>query len=58
MAKIQALSVNRLTDGWKFKQADDPTQDVWLPVKKVPTNVHLDLMEHGKYVLTGIERKE
>jgi hypothetical protein len=23
-----------------------------MPVKKVPTNVHLDLIDNGKYVLT------
>lgn len=53
MAKAQALSVHRLSNGWTFKQADDEAQDAWLSVKTVPTNVHLDLMDHGKYVLTG-----
>lgn len=58
MAKAQALTVVPLTDGWTFKQADDAAQDAWLPVKKVPTNVHLDLMDHGKYVLTRIVRRK
>jgi beta-mannosidase len=48
MAKAQALTVCRLSDGWTFKQADDTTEDAWLSVKTVPTNVHLDLIEHGK----------
>jgi len=49
MAKAQALVVHRLTDGWSFKQADDEAKDAWMTVKRVPTNVHLDLIEHGKY---------
>ena len=52
MAKARALKVDRLSEGWAFKQADDTTKDVWMPVKKVPTNVHLDLMDNGKYVVT------
>ncbi|KAJ4376666.1 hypothetical protein N0V86_006782 [Didymella sp. IMI 355093] len=48
MAKAQILTAHRLTDGWSFKQADDTAEDAWLSVKTVPTNVHLDLIEHGK----------
>lgn len=54
MAKAQALSVHRLTDGWSFKQADDEAKESWMTVKKVPTNVHLDLIEHGKYVIVEL----
>ena len=50
MAKLQFLSCHQLSEGWLFKQADDVTEDAWMPVKRVPTNVHLDLMEAGKYV--------
>lgn len=46
----RATSVCSLTDGWAFKQADDASENAWLPVKKVPTNVHLDLIDHAKYV--------
>jgi len=46
----QALLTHTLTDGWFFKQADDDSEDAWLPVARVPTNVHLDLIDHGKYV--------
>lgn len=49
MAKAQALSVQQLSKGWTFKQGDD-AEDSWMPVKSVPTNVHLDLMDNGKYV--------
>jgi beta-mannosidase len=52
MAKAQALHIDKLSEGWTFKQADNTTKDAWMPVKKVPTNVHLDLMNNGKYVLT------
>ncbi|KAH7128385.1 glycoside hydrolase superfamily [Dendryphion nanum] len=44
----QALTVHHLTDGWTFKQTDHTTEDAWLPVAKVPTNVHLDLIDNGK----------
>ncbi|KAF2247067.1 glycoside hydrolase family 2 protein [Trematosphaeria pertusa] len=44
----QAMAVHRLTDGWSFRQTDDTAGDAWLPVKRVPTNVHLDLIDNGK----------
>ncbi|KAF1927066.1 glycoside hydrolase family 2 protein [Didymella exigua CBS 183.55] len=48
MAKAQVLKAHCLTDGWTFRQSDDTADDAWLSVKTVPTNVHLDLIEHGK----------
>lgn len=42
------MVVHDLTDGWMFKQTDAQNDNAWLPVKRVPTNVHLDLMENGK----------
>jgi hypothetical protein len=48
----QALAAHHLTEGWVFKQTDDTGEDAWLPVAKVPTNVHLDLIDNGKYVIT------
>jgi beta-mannosidase len=50
MTDAVILSAVTLTEDWKFKQSDDTTEDAWLNVKQVPTNVHLDLIEHGKYV--------
>lgn len=47
----QALTVYGLTSGWSFRQTDDPSEDAWLPVARVPTNVHLDLIDHEKYAL-------
>ncbi|KAF2277282.1 beta-mannosidase precursor [Westerdykella ornata] len=43
-----AYAVHHLTDGWTFKQTDDSGEDAWLPVKRVPTNVHLDLIDNVK----------
>lgn len=40
-----------LRSGWKCKQVDDDSENAWLPVSKVPTAIHLDLQENGKYVL-------
>lgn len=40
-----ARTVHVLEKGWQFKQTD--TED-WLPVARVPTNVHLDLIDNGK----------
>ena len=37
-----------LTSGWSFKQTDT---DEWISVKRVPTNVHLDLLDHEKYCI-------
>jgi beta-mannosidase len=41
-----------LTSGWSFKQSDT---DEWLSVKRVPTNVHLDLLDHEKYHIPLIQ---
>jgi beta-mannosidase len=49
---VEAMRTHCLTDGWTFKQADDTSNDAWLPVKRVPTNVHLDLIDNHRYVIT------
>lgn len=49
MTNAQPLSSVTLTDGWKFKQTDHTDEDAWMTVQRVPTNVHLELIEHGKY---------
>lgn len=41
-------TVHVLTSDWHFKQTDDDDDATWLPVARVPTNVHLDLLAHGK----------
>lgn len=39
-----------LESGWQFKQTDT---DEWLPVARVPTNVHLDLINNKRSVTTA-----
>ncbi|KAF9889473.1 hypothetical protein FE257_007376 [Aspergillus nanangensis] len=38
----------QLTTGWSMRQADDLSQDSWLPVKTVPSQVHVDLLANEK----------
>jgi beta-mannosidase len=40
----EAVVVRELTSSWEFKQTD---LDDWMPVKSVPTNVHLDLVDNN-----------
>jgi beta-mannosidase len=40
-----------LSTGWEFKLTEETTLDSWLPVAKVPTTVHLDLLDNKKYDL-------
>jgi beta-mannosidase len=43
----QPLTTHELATGWEFKQTHDKSPGAWLGAKNVPTNVHLDLLEHG-----------
>lgn len=45
MSKLRTSQA--LDSGWSFRQTD--SHDDWLGVKKVPTNVHLDLLDHKLY---------
>ncbi|KAL3441821.1 glycoside hydrolase superfamily [Aspergillus insuetus] len=36
-----------LDHGWMFKDASDDKPESWLPVSKVPSVVHLDLLDNG-----------
>ena len=51
MATTRAMQIQELVTGWSFKQTDS---EEWLPVKKVPTNVHLDLLDNKKYSLSRL----
>jgi len=44
-AMAEKMSVYDLVEGWEFKQTD---LEEWMPVKTVPTNVHLDLMANER----------
>jgi beta-mannosidase len=45
----QLRSKQELKTGWQLKQQDDPKEE-WLPVKKIPSQVHVDLLANEKYV--------
>lgn len=38
----------QLVSGWTFRQHQGPSTE-WLPVEKVPTQVHTDLLANKKY---------
>lgn len=40
----QPRTTHTLERGWEFKQTD---AEKWMPVARVPTNVHLDLIDNG-----------
>lgn len=44
-----STTTQELSADWWFKQADESSDEEWLPVSKVPTVVHVDLQENGKY---------
>ncbi|KAI1330618.1 glycoside hydrolase family 2 protein [Xylariaceae sp. FL0255] len=37
-----------LCDGWQFREDDETDSNDWMPVKRVPTEVHLDLIANEK----------
>lgn len=55
---VTAFKRIELRKNWLFRQAGDNEHDdldsdsdsAWMPVARVPTNVHLDLLANGKYV--------
>jgi len=40
-----AMEVHDMSKGWQFKEIDS---EEWLPVARVPTNVHMDLIDNKK----------
>lgn len=47
----QPFESRQLTSGWSFKESGAKE---WLPVARVPTNVHLDLLDNDKYAIKFI----
>lgn len=45
------FSSETLSTGWEFKITEGGPLESWLPVAKVPTTVHLDLLDNKKYDL-------
>lgn len=52
-ADMALFSSEALSTGWEFKLTEGSPPDSWLPVAKVPTVVHLDLLDNKKYDLTA-----
>lgn len=52
-ADMALFSSEELSTGWEFKLTEESQSDSWLPVAKVPTVVHLDLLDNKKYDLTA-----
>jgi hypothetical protein len=48
MTALKCTSID-LSTGWAFKQTDNSDPNAWLPVKKVPSTVHQDLIDNKKY---------
>jgi hypothetical protein len=48
MTALERTSIELSTD-WTFKQTDNSDPKAWLPVKKVPSTVHQDLIDNKKY---------
>ncbi|KAG9257293.1 glycoside hydrolase family 2 protein [Emericellopsis atlantica] len=42
-----ASTRSKLSHGWTFRQQDSQSED-WLYIQRVPTQVHIDLLAHGK----------
>ncbi|KFX95141.1 hypothetical protein V490_04005 [Pseudogymnoascus sp. VKM F-3557] len=45
---VSSFASEALSTGWEFKLTEETTLDSWLPVAKVPTTVHLDLLDNKK----------
>ncbi|WQF85667.1 Putative glycoside hydrolase, family 2, immunoglobulin-like beta-sandwich [Colletotrichum destructivum] len=43
-----ALLRHELSSGWTFKQEGDTSETSWLPVPKIPSQVHVDLLANDK----------
>jgi hypothetical protein len=42
-----AQSIVMLDSGWQFMETDGSHVPNWLPVGKIPTNIHIDLMDNA-----------
>lgn len=42
-------STRELTTGWSLKQRDDQSEEPWLPVAQIPSQVHIDLLANKMF---------
>ena len=54
---IHPFEATELSTGWSFKQTDDSAKDPWLPVKKIPSTVHQDLIDNERLVSAFVHGK-
>ncbi|OBT52787.1 hypothetical protein VE04_05166 [Pseudogymnoascus sp. 24MN13] len=47
-----------LSSGWEFKLTEETQPDSWLPVAKVPTTVHIDLLDNKKILDPSLDMNE
>ncbi|KAK1718026.1 family 2 glycosyl hydrolase [Colletotrichum acutatum] len=45
---MTSLIKHELSKGWAFKEEDDASEDAWLPVPSIPSQVHVDLLANKK----------
>ncbi len=45
-SQSERLERKELQDGWSFKQTDG-SENTWYPVQRVPSVVHMDLMNNN-----------
>ncbi|KAI2629953.1 glycoside hydrolase [Hypoxylon sp. NC1633] len=45
---MTTFSTQELRTGWEFKRTEDPSPGAWLPVARVPSVVHIDLIDNNK----------
>ncbi|OHF00516.1 glycosyl hydrolase family 2 [Colletotrichum orchidophilum] len=45
---MATLLRHELSNGWAFKQRDDASENPWLPVPSIPSQVHVDLLANKK----------
>ncbi|KAI1767052.1 glycoside hydrolase family 2 protein [Hypoxylon sp. FL1150] len=53
-----ALTKHKLEYGWTFRQSDSSSSEDWLPVKSVPSQVHLDLLANSRIADPMIDLNE
>lgn len=54
---LMPMEVIDLSEGWSFRQKDGVEKNAWLPVKKVPSTVHQDLIDNKLFVTSFIEEQ-
>jgi hypothetical protein len=54
--ELAPMHVTELNTGWSFREKNDANDCTWLPVKRVPSTVHQDLIDNKKFVSSDPSR--